>query len=40
MELSKEKMEKLNFDNNIREIMNASQNKMLELFCHYYKDSN
>ena len=40
VELSKEKMEKLNFDNNIREIMNASQNKMLELFCHYYKDNN
>ena len=39
-ETSKEKLEKLKFDNNIKEIMNASQNKMLELFCHFHKDNN
>ena len=39
-ETSKEKLEKLKFDNNIKEIMNASQNKMIELFCHFHKDNN
>ena len=38
IDLTKEKIEKLKLDNNIKDIMNASQNKMIEMFCHYHKD--